>query len=129
MLQFASASGGAYSCSRLQLAIHHGGAGTVAYALRAGIPSIIMPFFGDHHLWACRLHEMGCGPPAMSPGTTTAKSLSEVITSTLSDTACLNKLADVAKFMETEDGLGEAVRLLEHLYNEQEFPRSKPSLV
>lgn len=37
---------------RVKLAIHHGGAGTVAYALKAGIPQIIMPFFGDHFLWA-----------------------------------------------------------------------------
>lgn len=32
--------------------VHHGGAGTAAAGIRAGIPTLICPFFGDQHLWA-----------------------------------------------------------------------------
>ena len=32
--------------------IHHGGAGTTASALHAGVPQIIVPHFGDQFLWA-----------------------------------------------------------------------------
>ncbi|PKU24103.1 glycosyltransferase [Telmatospirillum siberiense] len=44
---------------RVTAAIHHGGAGTTAAAVRAGIPSIILPLFGDQHFWAWRLQSLG----------------------------------------------------------------------
>jgi sterol 3beta-glucosyltransferase len=31
--------------------VHHGGAGTAAAALRAGLPSVISPLLFDQHLW------------------------------------------------------------------------------
>jgi sterol 3beta-glucosyltransferase len=41
--------------------IHHGGAGTTAAALRAGVPSIVVPFFGDQFFWGTLLHRLGAG--------------------------------------------------------------------
>ena len=41
--------------------VHHGGAGTVAAGLRAGVPCIIKPFFGDQYFWADRVQELGVG--------------------------------------------------------------------
>src|SRR6266498_1137712 len=35
--------------------IHHGGAGTTAAGLRAGVPAIIKPFFGDQFFWGDRI--------------------------------------------------------------------------
>jgi len=32
-------------------AMHHGGAGTVGASLRAGIPTLIKPWFGDQFFW------------------------------------------------------------------------------
>lgn len=32
--------------------VHHGGAGTAAAGIRAGVPTMICPFFGDQHIWA-----------------------------------------------------------------------------
>ena len=32
---------------RVAAVVHHGGAGTTAAGLRAGVPSIVIPFFGD----------------------------------------------------------------------------------
>ena len=37
----------AWLFSRVAAVVHHGGAGTVAAGLRAGVPSIVIPFFGD----------------------------------------------------------------------------------
>jgi len=37
---------------RVAAVVHHGGAGTAAAGIRAGVPSMICPFFGDQHLWA-----------------------------------------------------------------------------
>lgn len=38
--------------------VHHGGAGTTAAGIRAGVPSLIKPFFGDQFFWADRLQEV-----------------------------------------------------------------------
>ncbi len=42
--------------------IHHGGAGTTAAGLRAGIPNIVIPFAGDQLFWGKRIHAIGAGP-------------------------------------------------------------------
>jgi hypothetical protein len=41
---------------------HHGGAGTTAAGLRAGKPTIIVPFFGDQFFWGTVIEESGAGP-------------------------------------------------------------------
>src|SRR6185436_8276600 len=41
---------------KMSAVIHHGGAGTSAAALRAGIPSIVVPFFADQFFWGTLLH-------------------------------------------------------------------------
>ncbi|CAF0894317.1 unnamed protein product [Adineta steineri] len=46
---------------------HHGGAGTTAAGLRAGKPTIIVPFFGDQFFWGKIIEKHGCGPHAV-PG-------------------------------------------------------------
>ncbi|CAF1365553.1 unnamed protein product [Adineta ricciae] len=46
---------------------HHGGAGTTAAGLRAGKPTIIVPFFGDQFFWGKVIEKQGAGPHAV-PG-------------------------------------------------------------
>ena len=41
---------------------HHGGAGTTAAGLRAGKPTIIVPFFGDQFFWGKMIRNSGAGP-------------------------------------------------------------------
>ncbi|CAF1206978.1 unnamed protein product [Didymodactylos carnosus] len=41
---------------------HHGGAGTTAAGLRAGKPTIIVPFFGDQFFWGSMINQSGAGP-------------------------------------------------------------------
>jgi sterol 3beta-glucosyltransferase len=46
---------------RCRAAVHHGGAGTTAAALRAGLPSLVCAVFGDQPFWGERLRERGAG--------------------------------------------------------------------
>ncbi|MGK7950109.1 MAG: glycosyltransferase [Xenococcaceae cyanobacterium] len=39
--------------------VHHGGAGTTAASLKAGVPSIIVPFFSDQPFWGHRVADLG----------------------------------------------------------------------
>lgn len=47
---------------RAAIAVHHGGAGTVHAAARAGIPSIVVPFIADQPFWGRQLHQRGLAP-------------------------------------------------------------------
>jgi sterol 3beta-glucosyltransferase len=49
-------------------AIHHGGAGTVHAVARAGVPQIVVPFFGDQGFWAEVVTAAGLGPRHLDRG-------------------------------------------------------------
>ncbi|KAI3650375.1 hypothetical protein MP228_003856 [Amoeboaphelidium protococcarum] len=46
---------------KVQIVVHHGGAGTTAAGLRSGCVTIIKPFFGDQYFWASRVAALGVG--------------------------------------------------------------------
>lgn len=46
---------------QIDAAVHHGGAGTTGASLRAGVPTIIKPFFGDQFFFATRVEDLGVG--------------------------------------------------------------------
>ena len=48
---------------RCAAAVHHGGAGTLDASLRAGLPTLVVPFFGDQHFWGEVARSRGAGPP------------------------------------------------------------------
>jgi sterol 3beta-glucosyltransferase len=49
---------------RMAAVIHHGGAGTTAEALLAGVPNAAVAFGGDQPYYRRRIHELGAGPRA-----------------------------------------------------------------
>lgn len=46
---------------QIDAAVHHGGAGTTGASLRAGVPTIIKPFFGDQYFFGSRVEDLGVG--------------------------------------------------------------------
>ena len=46
---------------QIDAAVHHGGAGTTGASLRAGIPTVVKPFFGDQYFSAIRVEDLGVG--------------------------------------------------------------------
>lgn len=47
--------------------LHHGGAGTTSASLRAGIPTLIKPWFGDQYFWASRVQRLGVRRSLIQP--------------------------------------------------------------
>jgi sterol 3beta-glucosyltransferase len=47
--------------TQIDAAVHHGGAGTTGASLRAGLPTIIKPFFGDQFFSGARVEDLGVG--------------------------------------------------------------------
>lgn len=48
--------------ARCRAVCHHGGAGTTAAGLRAGLPTVVVPFFGDQFFWGEVIASTGAGP-------------------------------------------------------------------
>jgi sterol 3beta-glucosyltransferase len=60
--------------------IHHGGAGTTAEALLAGVPNAVVAFGVDQPYHGRRIHDLGAGPAPIKRNKLTADSLTELIT-------------------------------------------------
>ena len=64
---------------RVACAIHHGGAGTTAAALRAGVPQVLVPLILDQYHHAQRLFEEGLVPRPVPMERITAPQLARSI--------------------------------------------------
>jgi sterol 3beta-glucosyltransferase len=97
---------------RVAAVVHHGGAGTTAYGLRAGVPSIVIPFFGDQPFWGQRVAELGVGPVPISRKKLTVDGLAQAIQQALTDEAMRQRAADLGARIQAEDGVARAVAVV-----------------
>jgi UDP:flavonoid glycosyltransferase YjiC (YdhE family) len=104
----------AWLFARASAVVHHGGAGTTASALRAGVPSVVVPFAFDQPFWAERVRRLGAGPePVPERGLTTGR-LARAIGRALEDQRLSQTARALGERIRSEDGVGTAVRELEH---------------
>lgn len=94
-------------------AIHHGGMGTTAAALRAGIPSVIVPFTFDQPFWGRQVHALGAGPAPIPNKQLTTPALAEGIYTALNDPTIRVNAASIGAKICQEDGVARAVSLIE----------------
>lgn len=99
---------------RVCAVVHHGGAGTVHAATRAGRPQIIRPFLADQPFWADLVYRAGLGPAPLA-GRLTADRLAAAITATRSDRTFAERAEAAAAASCDEDGTASAARRLEAL--------------
>ena len=97
------------------VAVHHGGAGTTHAALRAGRPSVVLPFIFEQKLWANRLEEVGVAPASVSFWKATPGKIASRIRAAVESEAMHAKARELAGAMLAEDGTGRAVCLLQEL--------------
>jgi rhamnosyltransferase subunit B len=93
--------------------VHHGGVGTVAKALAAGTPQLILPFAFDQADNAVRIQQMGVGDwlkPRQRSGTQIAKALNRLMVP-----ATQVRCRAVAARLGSEDALENAAQWLEEL--------------
>ncbi|CAL5018466.1 unnamed protein product [Urochloa decumbens] len=100
--------------------VHHGGAGTTAAGLKAACPTTIVPFFGDQAFWGDRVHARGVGPPPIPVDQFGLQKLVDAI-KFMMEPEVKDKAVELAKAMESEDGVAGAVRaFLRHLPSKAE---------
>ncbi|NOX63162.1 MAG: glycosyltransferase family 1 protein [Chloroflexi bacterium] len=103
---------------QMRAVVHHGGAGTTAAGLRAGAPSIIIPFFGDQPFWGWRVKQLGVGPSPIPRKKLTAKSLAKAIEVAVRDKAMRERAESLGRLIRAENGVERAVRLLTRRFAE-----------
>ena len=100
---------------RMAAVIHHGGAGTTAAGLRAGVPSILIPFFGDQPFWGQRVAKLGVGPIPIPLKKLTVDRLAQAIERAVTDQDMRQRAAQLGSKVQAEDGIAKAVAVLQQL--------------
>lgn len=102
--------------------IHHGGAGTTASALHAGVPQIVVPHIGDQTFFGQEVERLGCGFRIGRAGW--PEHLDAALGRLLSDPAVEQRAAKARTTLLREDGPARAVAELEQFVAEKSRNRT-----
>jgi UDP:flavonoid glycosyltransferase YjiC (YdhE family) len=97
---------------RLAAAVHHGGAGTCAAALRVGLPQVIVPQGFDNGYWADRMHRLVVAPRPL-PRSFSAAALAAALARCTGDPSLRRRSHELARAIAGTDGLAAAVAVIE----------------
>lgn len=90
---------------RIDAALHHGGAGTTGASLKAGIPTLIKPWFGDQFFWASRVQALGVGLKVSLH----VSDLVEALVKATTNKVMREKAAALGEKIEAENGVHTAI--------------------
>ncbi|GAA6525368.1 glycosyltransferase [Intrasporangium sp. DVR] len=91
----------------MSVVIHHGGAGTTAAALRAGVPQVVVPHIADQPYWGRRVHELGVGAAPIHRKHLSAEGLAAAVTSAARPEVA-REAGALGEVIRAEDGVGNA---------------------
>jgi sterol 3beta-glucosyltransferase len=98
---------------RCAAVVHHGGAGTTAAALKAGVPAVVVPHMIDQHAWGREIQELGAGPAPIPRRKLSQRRLSEAIEMAATDLGMRGRAAALSARIREEDGIASAVEVFE----------------
>ncbi|TKA66206.1 hypothetical protein B0A55_08625 [Friedmanniomyces simplex] len=94
---------------QIDAAVHHGGAGTTGASLRAGVPTIIKPFFGDQYFFATRVEDLGVGIHLRK---ITVNSLGKALWIATHDDRMRGRARVLGEQIRNEDGVATAIKAI-----------------
>lgn len=94
--------------------VHHGGIGTTAQALRAGNPTVIVPFAHDQFDNAARVRRLGVSA-TVARNRVSAATLAAALRAVLDDDSVVGRAAELGRKVASEDGAVAAAVWLEEL--------------
>jgi sterol 3beta-glucosyltransferase len=100
---------------RMSAIIHHGGASTTAAGLRAGVPSVVIPFFGDQPFWGQRIADLGVGTKPIPRKKLTIERLADAIREVTTNQEMRHRAEKVGKQIQSENGIESAVNIFNNL--------------
>jgi len=92
--------------------VHHGGAGTVMAAARAGVPQVIVPHLLDQYYWGRLIAKRGVGPPPLPVNRLSVGKLATAIRQMVSSPAMRSRALSLAGPLQRREGAQEAARLI-----------------
>ena len=101
---------------RMAAVVHHGGAGTTAEGLRAGVPAVIVPFVFDQPFWGARIKALGLGPDPIPQKKLTADRLAHAIRIAVTDPGMKQRANSCGEAIRAEDGIGNAVKIIQRYF-------------
>jgi hypothetical protein len=96
---------------RCRAVCHHGGAGTTAAGLHAGLPTVVVPFFGDQFFWGRVIADAGAGPEPVPASEITSETLAAAFAQALTPEA-LAKAKRLGARVRERDGVQLVLRSL-----------------
>jgi len=105
----------AWLFARVAAVVHHGGAGTTGAGLRAGVPSIVLPFTTEQAFWGQRVHNLGVGPAPIPRSKLTVDRLARAIEEAVTNTAMRQRAAELGSKIQAEDGIANAVEIIQRM--------------
>ncbi|KAG8888958.1 hypothetical protein FRB98_006356 [Tulasnella sp. 332] len=110
---------------QIDAALHHGGAGTTGASLRAGIPTLIKPWFGDQFFWASRVQKLGAG---LKVNSLHSSDIAHALTKATSNRIIKEKAQAVGERIRGENGVQTAIEsLYMYLHRAGVRPALKPT--
>lgn len=92
--------------------VHHGGAGTTAASLRAGVPTITVPHRYDQPFWGRQVERLGAGPKPIPRSRLTAARLAGALETALRSTTVRAAAQAAGEAIRAEHGTGRAVEII-----------------
>lgn len=104
---------------RVAAVVHHCGAGTTAFTLRAGDPSVAVPHAWDQPYWAGVLFDRGVSPQPLRRTEVTVENLAERIVAVISNDDFRVNATALSDAIAHEDGTAAAIALIERSAEQQ----------
>jgi UDP:flavonoid glycosyltransferase YjiC (YdhE family) len=98
---------------RCAAVVHHGGAGTTATALRAGVPAVIVPHNFDQPLWGQQVAHLGAGTAPLPFHQLTVERLAARLHQVTTNPSLSQRAAQIGTALRAEDGIDNAARFIE----------------
>jgi sterol 3beta-glucosyltransferase len=113
---------------RMAAVVHHGGAGTTAEALRAGVPAVVVPFVLDQFFWGARVRALGLGPDPIPQKRLTADRLASAIRVAVTDPDMNRRANARGVAVRAQDGISNAVNIVRRYLGEPRAAKSERDL-
>jgi len=99
---------------RVTAVVHHAGAGTTGAGLRAGLPTVTVPFgMPDQPFWARRVFQLGAGPEPIPRSRLTAERLAGAIRTAVTNPVMRDHASAIGARIRADDGVAGAAALLD----------------
>ncbi len=100
---------------QMQAIVHHGGAGTTAASLQAGVPTIVVPSISDQWFWGYQVARAGAGPRPISRKQLTATKLAERLDAAIHNQEMRQRTQEIGTRLRSENGVDQAVKAINTL--------------